>query len=39
MIQRLEAAEFQGKPLDFATTLNLLREAGALLVRVDLLAH
>jgi len=39
MIQMLEAAEFQGKPLDFATTLNLLRDAGALLVRVELLAH
>jgi hypothetical protein len=39
MIQMLEAAEFQGKALDFEATLNLLKQAWALVLRVELLAR
>jgi hypothetical protein len=35
----LEAAEFQGKALDFEATLNLLKQAWALVLRVELLAR
>jgi hypothetical protein len=38
MIQGLEAAEFRGTPLGFAATLNLLKQASALLFQVELLA-
>ncbi len=39
MIQRLEAAEFQGARLDLDDTLDLLKQAGALLLRVEVLGH